>query len=215
MQTAVAPRENGSLSEMPPFVNVSVNPYDLHMQTTVATGLESGGIAITGIENDIDNNVRYGSAGYTGTGSATDIGADEFEGMPNFTCTTPVPGNTIASNTSVCLNETINLSLQNVVPGTGITYQWKKSTDGTTYTDMPSATSSTVSGYAITEPTYFECEVTCANGPVSVISTPVFVDLANKILTTTPGSVCGAGQATLQAQLQVVQRLIGTMLHRR
>jgi hypothetical protein len=199
MQTAVAPRENGSLSEMPPFVNVSVNPYDLHMQTTVATGLESGGIAITGIENDIDNNVRYGSAGYTGTGSATDIGADEFEGMPNFTCTTPVPGNTIASNTSVCLNETINLSLQNVVPGTGITYQWKKSTDGTTYTDMPSATSSTVSGYAITEPTYFECEVTCANGPVSVISTPVFVDLANKILTTTPGSVCGAGQATLQA----------------
>ena len=34
-QTHVAPREANSHSEDPPFVNVSTQPYDLHMQTTV------------------------------------------------------------------------------------------------------------------------------------------------------------------------------------
>jgi len=198
-QTAVSPRESFSISEMPPFVNATTHPYDLHIQTTVSTGIESGGQPITGIDTDAENDVRQGSTGYAGTGIAPDMGADEFNGTPNFTCTTPAPGNTIASDTSICFNEAINLSLENAVPGTGITFQWKKSIDGTNYTDMPSATSSSVNNYTITEPTYFRCDVTCANGPVTVSSTPVFVDFANKILTTTPDAICGSGQANLEA----------------
>lgn len=203
LQTAVTPRESASISELPPFVNTSVSPYDLHIQTTVATGIESGGQIITGIDSDIEGNIRYGSTGYTGTGNAPDIGAYEFEGIPNFTCTTPNPGNTIASNTSVCLNESIDLSLQNAIPGTGISYQWKKSTDGINYTNMPSANNPFVNGYVITEPTYFVCDVTCLNGPVTVTSNPVFVDFANKILTTTPATICGAGSANLEATATV------------
>lgn len=198
MQTAVAPRESVSITEMPPFVDITISPYDLHIQNNVATGLESGGITITGIDNDIDNDVRYGSTGYAGTGSATDIGADEFEGMPNFTCTTPVPGNTIASNTSVCLNETVSFQLQNTIPGTGVKYQWKISYDGTIYNDITGETSSTLT-YTIQQPAYFMCEVTCLNGPETATSTPVLVDFANKILSTTPDVICGAGQATLEA----------------
>ena len=199
MQAALSGRESLSISELPPFVNTTTSPYDLHIQTTVATGVESGGIPISGIDTDIDFDYRFGSMSYSGTGIAPDMGADEFEGLPSFTCSTPNPGNTIASNTSVCLNEAIDLSLQNSIPGTGITYQWKKSTDGITYTNMPSATSATVNGFVITEPIYIKCEVTCANGPVSVESNPIFVDLTHKILTTTPGAICGAGQATLEA----------------
>ncbi|MGQ9846165.1 MAG: Ig-like domain-containing protein, partial [Bacteroidales bacterium] len=70
---------------------------------------------------------------------------------------------------------------------------------GITYTNIPSATNSTLSGYVITEPTYFVCDVICMNGPDTVTSNPVFVDFANKILTTTPDTICGAGTATLQA----------------
>jgi len=198
-QTAVSPRESFSISEMPPFINITTHPYDLHIQTTVSTGIESGGQPIAGIDTDTEGNIRQGSSGYTGTGIAPDMGADEFNGIANFTCTTPTPGNTIASDTSVCFNEAINLSLQNTITGTGITYQWKKSIDGTNYTDMPSATSATVNNYAITEPSYFMCDVTCVNGPVTVSSTPVFVDFANKILTTTPDAICGTGQASLEA----------------
>ncbi|NSW45417.1 MAG: T9SS type A sorting domain-containing protein [Bacteroidales bacterium] len=198
-QTAVSPRETASISNMPPFVNTITHPYDLHIQTTVSTGIESGGQPIPGIDTDAEGDIRQGSTGYAGTGIAPDMGADEFNGVANFTCTTPTPGNTVASNTSVCFNDAINLSLENAVPGTGITYQWKKSTDGTNYTDMPSATSATVNNYTITEPTYFMCDVTCANGPVTVSSTPIFVDFANKILTTTPDAICGAGQANLEA----------------
>lgn len=198
-QTAVSPRESASISEQPPFVNTTISPYDLHIQTTTATGIESGGQIIMGIDTDIENDIRFGSPGYMGLGIAPDMGADEFEGIPNFTCTTPNPGNTIASNTSVCLNESIDLSLENAIPGTGVSYQWKKSTDGINYTNIPSATNPIYNGYVVTEPTFFVCEVICINGPDTTTSIPVFVDFANKILTTTPATICGADSASLEA----------------
>jgi hypothetical protein len=40
-------------------------------------------------------------------------------------CTgTPNPGNTIASTTLACMNQTVNFTLQNQIPGVGVTYQW-------------------------------------------------------------------------------------------
>ena len=39
----VTPRDQVSISENPPFVNSSSTPYDLHIQTSVPTGLESSG----------------------------------------------------------------------------------------------------------------------------------------------------------------------------
>ncbi|HPX46280.1 MAG TPA: hypothetical protein PK626_07845, partial [Bacteroidales bacterium] len=171
-QTLVAPRESASTTGMPPFMNTSTRPYDLHIKTDVTTGVESGGIVIAGINTDYDGDLRFGATGYAGTGTAPDMGADEFNGIPTFTCTTPNPGNTIASNNPACLGETINLSLQNATSGTGVSYQWMESTDGISYTNITGATHSTYS-FVFTESKYYKCEVTCINGPQTVSSTPV------------------------------------------
>jgi hypothetical protein len=76
----VAPRESASVTEMPPFA--STNGADatfLHISPSVATLVESHGANIAGITDDYDSNTRQGNAGYSGTGTAPDIGADEGE----------------------------------------------------------------------------------------------------------------------------------------
>ena len=86
-KTRVAPMDGLSVTEMPPFVNTGVAPYDLHMQTTVQTLCESGGAAVTtpDIAFDFDNNARYPNPGYPNNplspALGTDIGADEFAGL--------------------------------------------------------------------------------------------------------------------------------------
>ncbi|MDO9511894.1 MAG: hypothetical protein Q7J34_09055, partial [Bacteroidales bacterium] len=83
-KSRVAPRDAASVTENPPFGNVTTIPYNLHLQTTIATQCESGGARVTtpiAITTDIDNQIRQGETGYTGTGVAPDIGADEFNGI--------------------------------------------------------------------------------------------------------------------------------------
>lgn len=85
-QAFVTPAEAASFTELPPFVNVVSAPYDLHIQTGVATLVESGGSVITSpaITEDFDGNPRYPNAGYPDNPSqpatAPDAGADEFAG---------------------------------------------------------------------------------------------------------------------------------------
>jgi hypothetical protein len=60
---AVAPRESFSVSENPPFINATVTPYNLHINSTTATFLESGGARVTtpiAVTDDYDNNLRWG-----------------------------------------------------------------------------------------------------------------------------------------------------------
>jgi hypothetical protein len=199
-QTRVSPKENLSFSVMPPFVNIATTPYDLHLQTTVSTMCESGGQQITtpAITTDYDGDVRFGETGYTGGGSATDVGADEFNGIPSYTCAAPAPGNTVASNNPVCLGELVTLSMQNTTAGTGVVYQWQSSPDGSTWTNISSATGSS---YVFTPGTtmYYQCVVTCLNGPSTATSNPVQITFTNNITSTTPGTRCGAGSVSLSA----------------
>jgi hypothetical protein len=53
----------------------------LHMDDSKASGVKSGGINIAGVTVDFDNDIRQGNAGYAGTGTAPDIGADEYAGI--------------------------------------------------------------------------------------------------------------------------------------
>ena len=87
-QGRVSPRDASSVTENPPFVNVTTSPYDLHLKTTVATQCESGGAVVAtpvSIITDYDANPRYPNPGYpnnpTTPASAPDIGADEFGGL--------------------------------------------------------------------------------------------------------------------------------------
>lgn len=199
-QTRVAPRETVSFSALPPFVNSATTPYDLHLQTTIATMCESGGTRITSpaITDDFDGDIRWGETGYIGTGSTTDVGADEFNGIPSYTCSAPTPGNTIASSTIICNGQSIALSLQNVTIGTGVSYQWQSSANGVTYANIIGATSATYNVIPLAA-TYYQCIVTCQNGPATATSTPVQVTFSNSITSTTPGSRCGTGSVALAA----------------
>ncbi len=200
-QTLVSPRDAASVSVMPVFMNSVTPPYDLHINPATATYLESGGIRITApvaVTDDFDGNIRQGEPGYTGTGVAPDIGADEFNGTPIFTCTTPNPGNTMTTANNLCSGQSVTLSLQNATSGTGVSYQWKSSPDNITYTDITGANMSTLT-LTPNAPLYYKCTVTCQNGPVSATSNPVQITFQYTITSTTPATRCGPGTLTLGA----------------
>lgn len=73
-QTA-STKEVESFVENPPFIAA---PTNLHINNSTPTLIESGGSAIS-LLDDIDGDIRFGETGYTGTGTAKDIGADEGE----------------------------------------------------------------------------------------------------------------------------------------
>lgn len=84
----MSPRESVSITENPPFVNVTTSPYDLHIQTAVPTQCESGGTTVSGLLNvtqDFYGNSRYPNSGYPNNplspATAPDIGAHEFGGL--------------------------------------------------------------------------------------------------------------------------------------
>ncbi|NWG27955.1 MAG: choice-of-anchor D domain-containing protein, partial [Ignavibacteriaceae bacterium] len=105
-KTRVSPRDAASVSENPPFVNVTTAPYDLHINTAVATQLESGGTPVStpvAITDDFDGNAR--------NATTPDIGGDEFAGTPQD-LTPPSISYSLISNqsyllTSVSLTATI------------------------------------------------------------------------------------------------------------
>ena len=74
---------------------------------------------------------------------------------------TPVAGTTIANPSSACGNNPVNLSLNGVTTGTGLTYQWISSSDGITWFPVSGATSLSYST-SISVATYFACIVTCS-----------------------------------------------------
>ena len=75
-QVRVFPGESNSVTEMPPFTNVAIAPYDLHMMTSVPTLCDGGASPITTpivITDDFDGDLRA---------ATPDIGADEFDRLP-------------------------------------------------------------------------------------------------------------------------------------
>ncbi len=195
-KTRVSPRDSVSLNLLPPFQNITTSPYNLHIPQNSSTPLESAALPITGITTDIDGDVRHGNSGYMGTGFAPDIGADEFEGA--ITCSTPNPGNTISSTTSICNNQSVALTVQNIPSETGLIYQWQFSLDGNIYNNISGANQTTFITNP-TEPIYYRCMVTCLNGPQTDYSAPVQITFTNNITSTTPGLRCGAGTVVLEA----------------
>jgi len=201
------PQEGQSFTEIPPFVNFAVKPYDLHLQTNISTPCESGGVAIAvpvSITEDYDANKRYPDPACPVhpnplyAPSAPDVGADEFGGRPLFTCQAPNPGNTIVTPQQICLGQTVTLSLQNATSGTGNAFQWQSSVDGINFTNIPNATAATYTTTP-TSPLWYMCIVRCMNGPITVYSNPVQVSFAVNITSTTPGTRCGTGTVALQA----------------
>jgi hypothetical protein len=81
--------------------------------------------------------------------------------VPYNPCTgTPSPGNTLASVSITCADVPFNLSLQNAIPGDGVTYQWQSSTNGSTWANVAGAQSTTLGTNQVAA-TWYRCAVTC------------------------------------------------------
>jgi len=79
----VTPRDVNSVTENPPFLSTSGSSMSfLHINTAIATQVESGGATIAGVGDDWDGDVRAGGTGYSGPGTAPDLGADEGNFVP-------------------------------------------------------------------------------------------------------------------------------------
>ncbi|UPT71148.1 MAG: T9SS type A sorting domain-containing protein [Flavobacterium sp. JAD_PAG50586_2] len=115
-------------------------------------------------------------------------------------CSVVAPGNTLASETLICGGKSVTLSLQNIIVGEGISYQWQSSATGSGYTDIATADAKTYNATPL-ENTYYRCNVTCSFSSTTVASTPVLIALNNTITATTPATICldTANTATLSA----------------
>ncbi len=102
-QARVASRDAASFSEIAPFLStVGGSPDFLHMNPNVATQIESGGVAISGITDDFDGNIR--------NASTPDVGADEFSGIPTD-LTPPAISYTPLGNGAAGLNRTLTATI--------------------------------------------------------------------------------------------------------
>ena len=113
-KSRVASRDSASFNETPNFLSTTGSSANfLHINTTIATQLESGGVTVSGITDDFD--------GQTRNASTPDIGADEFIGIvADFT--TPSIVYTNLSNTSTTGNRTLTATITDAsgVPTAGV-----------------------------------------------------------------------------------------------
>jgi plastocyanin len=125
-QTRVAPRESASVSELPPFVNTTTPPYNLHIDSSTATAVDSGAMPIAGITQDYDGDTR--DATYP------DIGADEFT----------AGAGTVTVNVPVSVNwNLVSLPVSNPVPDDSVSHLFVNSANPYAFVFVPG------SGYAI------------------------------------------------------------------
>lgn len=116
--------DNNSVSQTPNYVAPLSTPPDLKINTSIATQLESGGVPIVGISNDIDGDLRHSSF--------PDIGADEFAGIP-LDLTPPAISYTLLNNSGSLAGRTLTATITDVsgvVTGTnGPRLYYKKKND--------------------------------------------------------------------------------------
>jgi len=141
-KTLVTPADGASITELPPFSNITTTPYDLHIKTTVPTQVESGGVTVStpiAITTDYDAQPRYPNTGYPDNvlspATAPDMGADEFGGL-FLDISPPVINFTALMNTSSTSPRLLATTItdHSGVPtsGTGLPrLYWKKFATGT------------------------------------------------------------------------------------
>ncbi len=101
------------------------------------------------------------------------INFDNVSAVEIVPCTTPAPGNTLASVTNSCNGTPFTLSLQNPTFGQVVSYQWQSSPDGMSWTNF--GTDAATQSVTQSSLTYYQCIVTCSVGPSSTGSAPVMV----------------------------------------
>jgi hypothetical protein len=105
-----AAREAASVSGLPSFLSTTGSASTfLHIDPTGGALVESAGAGIAGTTDDYDGDIRQGSVGYVGPGTAPDIGADEFSPLDLL------PTALLAPAAGSCFNSTeaLTVTVQN------------------------------------------------------------------------------------------------------
>ncbi|HNI43596.1 MAG TPA: hypothetical protein PK230_02810, partial [Chitinophagales bacterium] len=161
---------------------------DLHIPNGTTTVLESGGVALTSISPEMDNDIRPGPRySLNGGGIAPDIGCDEFDGY-RAGCST-LPTASIAASPvsgSTCAN--VNPNKVTLTASGGTTYDWSPSTG------LSASTGATVDATP-TSTTIYTVTVTDASGCKATATQLVDVPI-NLTVTATPTSVCASSPNT-------------------
>lgn len=169
-QTLVAPRDNASVFESTPFINTLGNSINfLHVDPALASSTESGASAITTFTDDVDGQIRQGNPGYSGIGTAPDIGADEYN-QNLLPCSSINAGTITVPVSSVkCAGETVYMLSTGYTAAGGVQHQWKvSSSSGGPYSNVVGGTganSVTYNSATLSPGTYYYfMESTCIAG---------------------------------------------------
>ena len=124
----------------------------------------------------------------------------------SFPCSgTPAPGATLSTSTSVCAGASFTLSMAtSFVTVSGLTFQWQ-SDNGTGFTNIAGATSSTYTTTLASSPTSYHCIVTCTATSGTATSTDLAVSFAPFY-----GCYCTSG-ATSTADEDISNVTFGTL----
>jgi hypothetical protein len=110
---------------------------------------------------------------YTGTATINggNLGAPVVVNLngtgANLCSGTPTAGTATVTPTSGNASTPFTLTLGGTTVAGGLSYQWQQSLDGTTWTNMSGATSTSYSFTGISATTYYRCKVTCSASGVT------------------------------------------------
>ncbi len=170
-------RDQSSISEAPNFLSTSGSSSNfLHIDNTIPSGIESGGSS-SGLSgtytDDFDGDIRQGSTGYAGTGTAPDIGGDEVNTILN-NCDAVTGGTITPSIDTKCSGQTYSMSSTGYTTGSGISYQWQVD-PGTGFVDVSGATNTSYTTGSLSTGSYtYQLKISCSfSGNVAYSTTLV------------------------------------------
>jgi hypothetical protein len=176
-----------------PVSTNSVTLTGLNSLTSYQVRVQSSNATVNGTYSHIPTSAAgAGLSGYIAAGTFTTLSAP---------CAgAPTPGNTITSNASPCAGSSFNLSLQNAISGTGVTYQWQSADDSLFTVNLTNLGTATTQSTSAPYSKYYQCLVTCGGSGITTASNPVAVNvnpLPTVVITpSNGGAFCGNGIMT-------------------
>jgi SprB repeat/Fibronectin type III domain/Putative metal-binding motif/Secretion system C-terminal sorting domain len=170
LKSGNAPRDANSILESPTFISTSgTSPSFLHINLTVPTFMESGGVAVAATNSDIDGDVR--------NATTPDIGADEFAGTLVAACVgTPAGGTTSIGAVTYCNGGTTQLLNNAVNIATQISFQWVMASDPAgPFTNVVGGSGATTQSYVTPNNLsvgtyYYALNITCVASGLTTMS---------------------------------------------
>jgi hypothetical protein len=111
--TRMVPMEAAAVTQDVAFRNTTTPPYDIHVDSTAATVVESGGNNAPGVTTDIDGQPRIVALA---PNVAPDLGADEFSGI-TADLVGPTITHTALINTNLTTDRSLTATIKDLVSG--------------------------------------------------------------------------------------------------